>query len=519
MSGTLEYVASCRNFGELIDEPVARCPEREALIFEGWRISYGELGSLISKMAHFLEASGVGPGSRVAIISRNCPEWLVAEFALYKLGAAVVKINWRLMPAEIRKMLVRNRVELAFYKPEKEAWGSELAKACPDIRFIGLEPVNGRSMLYKLLEGQPDSPVEARVGRDSAACHLHTSGTTGEPKCVVYTHGSMLDEIHSMLQIYPYPDGQRYQYIAQLFHSAAIGAHLSLATGGTMVVKAQFALEDYMKTLVEERIEAISVVPTVLKWILDETDKKHYDLSRLKTVNYSTCPIPPVLLRRAMDKLDCRFYQSYGMTEMGSTVTALLPEDHFDQGGIHLGSVGRPIAGAQVKIVGPDGEDCPVRTTGEIYVKGPGRMLGYLDSPEAMAACIVKGWYRTRDMGWLDEQGYLFLDGRADDLIISGGENIYPGEILNVIMRLCDDVAEAAVYGVPDETWGEHVKASVVLMPGSGMTAEKLKAYCREQMPGFRAPKEVEILPELPKNATGKVLVGKLREGLVNTAQ
>lgn len=512
MSTTRDFVARCNNFGELIDRPAARRPECEALIFEGWRISYGELGALVNRMTHFLDTEGVGRGSRVAIISRNCPEWLIVEFALYKLGAVVVKINWRLMPAEVAEMLVRNDVKLAFYKSENEVWGNKLTEACPEIRFVDLEPVDGHSMLYTLLEGQPDAPVEVRVGRESVACHLHTSGTTGSPKFVVYTHGSMLDEIHSMLGAYPYPEGQRYQYIAQLFHSAAIGAHLSLATGGTMVVKSQFALEDYMKTLVEEQIEAISVVPTVLKWILDETDKKQYDLSNLNTVNYSTCPIPPILLSRAMDKLNCSFYQSYGMTEMGSTVTVLMPEDHLDQGGARLNSVGRPLAGAQVKIMGPDGEECPVGTTGEIYVKGPGRMLGYLDSPEATEACMVDGWYRTGDMGWLDEQGYLFLDGRADDLIISGGENIYPREIINVIMRLCDDVAEVAVYGVPDETWGEHVKASVVLMPGSSLTPEKLKSYCREHMPGFRVPKEIEILLELPKSATGKVLISKLRE-------
>ena len=265
-------------------------------------------------------------------------------------------------------------------------------------------------------------------------------------------------------------------------------------------------------TLVSERIESISVVPTVLKWILDETDRGNYDLSHLKTVNYSTCPIPKALLQRAIEKLDCSFYQSYGMTEMGSTVTALLPEDHLRDGGRCLSSVGRPIPGASVRILAPDGRDCNAGEEGEIYVRGPGRMLEYLDAPELTRAAFRDGWYRTKDMGMLDGQGYLYLRGRADDLIISGGENIYPGEITNVIMQLCDDIAEVAVYGVPDETWGEHVKASVVLMPGSRLTADELRAYCRAHMPTFRAPKEVEIVHELPKGATGKVLTSVLRE-------
>jgi acyl-CoA synthetase (AMP-forming)/AMP-acid ligase II len=512
-------LSQCSSFGSIMDDAFIRCPERDAVIYDGWRLTYGELERLINRTSHFLQNLGVQKGSRVAILSRNCPEWLIAEFALYRLGAIVVKINWRLTPAEQARILERNRVSVAFFKAEKPEFSTELEQLCTDkVYFIRIEPVNGRSTLCTLVEGEPDTPLDVQISRDDVACRLHTSGTTGEPKCVVYTHGGMLREIVSMLQVYPYPDGQRYQFIAQLFHSAAIGAHLSLATGGTMVLKDHFGLADYMQTLVSERIESISVVPTVLKWILDETDNGDYDLSHLKTINYSTCPIPKALLQRAIDKLHCNFYQSYGMTEMGSTVTALLPEDHLSDGGSHISSVGRPIPGAAVRILAPDGSECPAGVEGEIYVQGPGQMLEYLDAPETTHAVLNNGWYRTKDMGMLDNQGYLFLRGRADDLIISGGENIYPGEITNVIMRLCDDVSEVAVYGVPDEVWGEHVKASVVLMPGSQYTSETLISYCRAHMPTFRAPKEIEIVDELPKGATGKVLTSVLREHSVKKA-
>lgn len=511
MNDAAKRLAQCSNFGELVDDAIVRCPEREALIFGEWRLTYGEFGRLINQTAHYLQSIGVGKGSRVAIISRNCPEWLIAEFALYKIGAVVIKINWRVTPAEHASMLEKNEAVVAFYKAEKPEWGAELMALCPQVRFIRLEPKDGKSMLYDLLQGQPDTPVKADVTRADIACHLHTSGTTGNPKRVVFTHNAMLSEYVSVIDFYNYADGQRYQFTAQLFHTAAIGAHMSLATGGTIVLKPQFVLDDYMRTLVSERIEAISVVPTVLKWILDETDRNNYDLSHLKVVRYSTCPIPQALLERAINKLHCQFYQAYGMTEMCSSVTALSPEDHFIAGGKYRTSVGRPITGAAVKIVAEDGSECPLGTTGEIYVKGPGRMVGYHGAEEATRACFIDGWYRTKDMGWLDEDGYLFLNGRADDLIISGGENIYPSEIVNVIMQLCDDVAEVAVYGVPDETWGEHVKASVVLMKGSSLTPEALRQYCRSHMPTFRAPKEIEFLKELPKSSTGKVLVHELR--------
>ena len=314
-----QKLSRCSSFGALMDDAFARCPEREAIVYEDWRLTYGDLERYIHQTAHYLRHLGVRKGSRVAILSRNCPEWIIAEFALYQLGAIVVKINWRLTPPEQARMLARNQVSVAFLKAEKPEWGAELERLCADsVRLIRLEPVDGRSALCALVSGEPDTPPDVPVSRDDVACRLHTSGTTGEPKCVVYTHGGMLREIVSMLQVYPYPDGQRYQFIAQLFHSAAIGAHLSLATGGTMVLKDHFALEDYMHTLVSERIESISVVPTVLKWILDETDNGDYDLSHLKTVNYSTCPIPKALLQRAIEKLHCSFYQSYGMTEMAA---------------------------------------------------------------------------------------------------------------------------------------------------------------------------------------------------------
>lgn len=499
-------------FGAIVDDPIVRCPEREAIIFGDWRVTYGQFGRMIRQTAHCLQRLDVRKGDRVAIISRNCPECLIAEFALYKIGAIAVKINWRLTPDEMAYILDLNGVTCVFYKPEKPEWGQELkARYAGQIQFIDFDAEEQTLSMRHRIADMPDDPVCADVRREDEACRLHTSGTTGHPKCVVYTHGAMLDELRSALGVYSYPDGQRYQYIAQLFHAAAIGAHLSLATGGSMVLMPQFSIATYMHSLVAEKINAISVVPAILKWILDEMDKQHYDLSNLRTINYSTCPIPPALLQRAIEKLDCNFYQSYGMTEMGSIVTLLAPEDHFSDGGVHRDSVGRPIAGAAVRIVDENGRECAPGEPGEIYVKGPGRMKEYFGQPELTAACFADGWYKTKDVGYLDQDGYLTLCGRKDDLIISGGENIYPGEVYNVIMRLCDDVAEAAVYGVPDETWGEHVKASIVRMPGSRLTPEALIQYCKDNMPHFRVPKEIEFVDALPKNATGKVVISKLK--------
>ena len=497
--------------GQLLDESFARYPEREAIVFGDWRITYRELQSLVYRTAHYLRSIGVSAGDRVAVISRNCPEYMIAELAILKLGAVSVKFNWRLTPDEMAYLIDLNEVTCAFLKPENPDWGAELiARYENRVKFISLSPVNGRSALYTLLEGQPDEPVETEVPLDAPAYHMHTSGTTGRPKCVVYSNGRYLNQMETMLQRLEFPDGQVYQFISQLFHSACAGAYLTLATGGKLVLMQQFTVKSYVESLVREKVRAIGVIPLILQGILDETERNEYDLSNLKVINYSTCPISPSLLARALDRLDCRFYQSYGMTEMGSTITALLPEDHFLDGGAYLTSVGRPMPGAELRIVRPDGSLCAAGETGEICAKGRGMMLEYYHRPEQTAAAIRDGWYHTKDVGYLDEKGFLFLRGRKDSLIISGGENIYPEEVTNILVKM-PGIAEVAVYGVPDDKWGEHVKASIVCKPGVTLTKEEVQSFCRENMPSYRMPREIEFLPELPKNATGKVLVSELK--------
>ena len=238
------------SFGQIADDPISRCPEREAIIFEGERITYGQLGTLINQTEHYMQRIGIHRGSMVAIISRNCPECIITELALYRLGAVAVKVNWRLTPGEMAYMLEMNKVTHAFYQPEKNEWGEELCgRFSPSLRFTFMLGWKGCPGLRSLVAGEDSSSLEIVAQRSDEACHLHTSGTTGHPKCVVHTHESMLAELKSAMKAYHYPDGQRYQYIAQLFHSAAIGAHLSLATGGTMILKARFEMEDYMRTL------------------------------------------------------------------------------------------------------------------------------------------------------------------------------------------------------------------------------------------------------------------------------
>lgn len=506
--------------GQIIDQAATRWPERTAIVSEGRRLTYGVFYDSVLRLAAALRLDGVGPGEPVALISRNSSDFLLAEFAILKLGAVVVKINWRYTPDEIQYLLDLHHVHYAFLRNERVDWGQALISQNQNhIHFYLLDrDASGISPVDVLLESAPPASAFSQepIPSDAPAFRIHTSGTTGHPKCAIHTHDGILNELSSCLSVLSFQPGMVYQMISQLFHAASTGAYLVLAVGGTLVLLSRFDPTEYLRSLETEHVTAAGVIPVVLKRLLDHPDFERYDLSRLRVLNYSTCPMPFALLQRAMARLHCNFYQSYGMTEMASVVTVLNATDHVTEGG-RLNSVGKPIPGACVRIEGPDGLECPIETVGEILLRGPGQMLGYFgDNMSAADSPLRDGWYHTNDMGWLDGDGYLYLCGRKDDLIISGGENIYPQEIVDVLMCLVDDVAEAAVYGVLDSEWGERVKASVVLLPGSTLTQQDLICYCRAHMAHYKAPKEVELCPFLPKNATGKVTIRTLKKGGIN---
>lgn len=521
MSQTSRRFPKNTGFAQIIDQAAATCPQRVAVVADGLRLTYQELDEASSRLAMALERDGVGPGEPVGIISRNCAEFLVAELAILKLGAVAVKISWRLSPDEIQYIIELNGLRYAFLRPEREDWGEQVRQRNRGkTRFYDFAPLRPGepAPFWQMIESAPpaQSFLPRPVEPDSPAFRIHTSGTTGRPKCVLHSHAHMLAQLQRMLTVLPYQPGDVYQMVSQLFHVSSMGAYMVLATGGTLVLMHHFEPTEYMESLVREGVTGVGVIPVVLKCLLDHPDFDKYDLSRLRFLNYSTCPISQALLEEALEKLGCDFYQSYGMTEMASVLTVLSPADHFSDHGSHLASVGKPIPGVEIQIQDFQGFPLPPGVTGEIVAKGPGQMGGYYNAdPETNLRALRDGWYHTGDIGYLDEQGFLFVQGRRDDMIVSGGENIYPKEVVDVIAMLEEDVAEVAVYGVPDDKWGELVKASVVLKPGSTLTLERLREYCLANIPRYKVPKEFEFLPELPKNGTGKIIVPLLREASV----
>lgn len=415
-------------FSQILDWPLSQCPERTAVVFGAQRLTYHDLNNQIRRFALVLEADGVKAGDRVAIISRNCVEIIIAELAILQLGAVSIKINWRLSPDELQYLLDLNDVGFVVARYERLDWGRQVYQRNQNrMRFYVINPNARRISPFQACidaAPPPDRFLPRQIPPDAPAMRIHTSGTTGKPKCVVHTHGRLLQQLRCCIPALAFRPGEVFQSTSQLFHIACMGAYMVLATGGTLVLMSRFEPEEYLASLEREKVTGISIIPMVLKRILEYPGLNQYDLSHLKFINYSTCPMPPALLEKAKKRFQCDFFQSYGMTEMSSIVTVLSPCDHS---GKHLASVGKPIPGVHIRIEGPDGAICQANESGEILVRGPGQMDGYWGVPaDAGQQVLQGGWCHTGDMGYLDEDGFLYVQGRRDDMIISGGENILP---------------------------------------------------------------------------------------------
>lgn len=496
-------------FAQILEHSALKYPDKTALIFYERRISYGQLNNRAGRLAALLRARGMEEGKRVALLMPNCPEFLEIVFACAKAGIPVVKINWRLSPREIQKLLEFNDTGLLFFRMSRSDWKQELLSSLGDLPYFDLDEAD----YEEVMEGQTEPLPHQGYHKDHVLMHLHTSGTSGVPKCVMYTHGGMLRQVALCASSVNFRHDVVFQIMAQLFHTVSIGAYMCFCVGGTLVFFERFDPLAYLDSIQNNRVNRINTVPTVVQVLLDCPEFDRYDLSTVREMSYATSPMPPALLDRLMEKLpSCDFYQSYGMTEMGSTVTVLDHLDHRDTGSQRMYSVGRAMPGCGVRIVDDADNAIPPGEMGEVTLRGPGLMKGYYKMPEATSEAIRDGWYYTGDIGHLDEDGYLFLHGRKNDMIISGGENVYPREVEDALLEFKQDVSQCAVFGVPHPLWGEQVTACVVLQKGSAATEESLREGCADRLAKFKIPKRIYLVDSLPQNAVGKIMRKTLRE-------
>ena len=493
-------------------------PELTALVDDrGAAYTYAQLKAAAERTAGGwagLLGAGNGPGGIVAVVAKNSADFLVHAFALMRAGATPAFVNWRLSPRELTEVLtlVEPRAIAAdaeFTGLVSAAWPEPLPRV-----VIGGGPVPGGWTDGAALDG-PVPPRPALTG-DTVLALVHTSGTTGRAKAIPLRHGALMMSVADFaIEIGDQVAGSRHLQILPLFHLGGFGQCLqAILTAGTVYIHTAFHPAAVIDAIEADRIEFFTAGPSLIDMLVAEIrGREHADLSSLREIAYGTAPITPSSLTAAVAAFGCRFRQIYGNTESQSMISLLAPEDH-QPGHPRLGSAGRVSFGWEVRIVDPDGRDLGVDTAGELLIRGECLFSGYWRDPGATAAAFAEGgWYRTGDIGMLTADGYLYILDRAKDMIISGGENIYPAEVEAVLARH-PAVADVAVLGRQDPTWGEAVHAVIIPAAGEAVPAAEIIAWCRDQLAHFKCPKSVEFTDSLPRTTTGKVLKRELRAQL-----
>lgn len=485
-------------------------PNDVALSFEGRITTYRQFDELSSRVANGLIFAGVKPSGRVAILDKNSDLFFEVLFGAVKANAVLVPVNARLARPEIAYIINDAKVEVLFigemFRETIEMMRDEL----PSVRRVIL--MNSEYDQWR--DAQSVTDPQLPIAYEDVCTQMYTSGTTGHPKGVQLSHENFTLAFPDMLETWGKWSSDDVLLMAMpLFHIAGCDTGiLGLYAGLKTVVCRDFVPRDVLELIERERISVAFLVPAMLLAILNDADIAKFDVSSLKQVLYGASPIPRELLKDVLRAFKhTGFVQVYGLTETAGVITTLSPEDHIDADAEIMKSCGRPIPGVEIKIVNGVGEELPARSVGEIICRTIKNTKGYWNRPEDTARAIRGDWLYTGDAGYLDEEGYLFIHDRVKDMIVSGGENIYPAEIESALFGH-PDIADIAVIGVPDQKWGEAVKALVVLRQGCEPDPSGLLLYARERLAGYKIPKSIEFLSEMPRNASGKILKRELRD-------
>jgi long-chain acyl-CoA synthetase len=474
-------------------------------------LTFAQLDERSNRLAQALLAAGVGPGSRVAHLDRTAPEVVELLFATAKIGAVTVPMNWRLASPELAAILEDSRAPVLLAGPAYTATAGELAGAvAQDLRVIAV----GADYEDLLAAHAPEDPG-GRGASDDTVLQMYTSGTTGVPKGVLTTHRNLAAAVDSS-PLWGFDERTVSLTPLPMFHIGGIGwTFLGIWNGAPTILVSDFDPGAVLELLERERVTNAVFVPTILQMLCAVPGAAERDYSALRSIAYGASPITTPVLKAALRTFRCPLFGVYGLTETTGGVVQLDPEDHDPDGPREhlLRSAGRPLPWVELRIVDPaTGSDVGPREVGEVWMRAPNVMKGYFDRPEETAAALTNdGWLRTGDGGYLGDEGHLFLTDRMKDMVVSGGENVYPIEVEEALANH-PAVADVAVIGVPDERWGEAVMALVIRAPGAEVTAEGLIAFARGRLAGYKLPRSVEFVDELPRTPSGKVLKRELRE-------
>ncbi len=483
-----------RTIAELLRWRARRHPDLEAVWFEGRSQTYGELDAATSQLAAALvDRLGLVPGDRVAVIDKNSAAFLAMFYALDKAGLVAAPLSWRLTPHEIKQIVDDIRPKLIVTGADFKAPAA--ATGVPTLMF----------------EELPRGGADPRRDVDGAVCcQFCTSGTTGLPKGAMLTGWNVLNVGDCLaLEMPEIREGGRHLVALPLFHIGGAGWALwAMQQGSTAIIVRETAPGPLLNAMIEQKVETALLAPTLMLFLTELPDARTADFSALRHITYGTAPISPDLLRRCLETFKCRFSQLYGLTETTGPFTSLPHEYHV---GERLLSCGRPMFGGRARVVDLNDNDLPPYEVGEILYQGENLMAGYWARPDATAEAMRGGWFHTGDAGYMDADGFIFLKDRIRDMIVSGGENVYPAEVEAVLMGHAE-ILECAVIGVPDQKWGETVKAVVVRRAGATLTEAALIEWTCEKLAGYKRPRSIDFIDTLPRNAAGKLLKRTLRE-------
>jgi len=512
------HVNDIRTLAELTRFHARERPNKVAFQFDDRLTTYREFDQLTNRVAHGLRAEGLKPGSRVGFLDKNSDLFYQLVFGAAKAGAVSVGINWRLAPPEVAYILNDSRAEILCVGPDFFGLVEQIKNELTHVkRIIAMSPRHAQWQDFSQWRDthRADDPAVA-VSPDDVAIQMYTSGTTGHPKGVQLQHRCFFDlqrlPPHDDMQWNDWNDNDVSLVAMPSFHIGGVGYGVwGLRAGAKNIVVSEFDPGATLDLIETQGISKVFLVPSAIRMVVQHPKAQHTDFSNIKYIMYGASPIPLDLLRQAVAVFKCGFVQLYGMTETTGAATYLPPDDHDMAGNERMRSAGRPYPGVELKVIDDNGKLLPPRAVGEICIKSLANMLGYWNLPEATAKTLIDGYVHTGDAGYLDEHGYVYVHDRVKDMIVSGGENIYPAEVESALFGH-PAVADVAVIGVPDDRWGEAVKAVVVLKAGQTANADELIGFARNRIAGYKLPKTVDFIPELPRNPSGKVLKRELRK-------
>jgi acyl-CoA synthetase (AMP-forming)/AMP-acid ligase II len=507
--------------GEMLTRNANKFPTKKAVVSEEVSIDFNTLNDRVNRLANALVKKGLKKGDRIGVLIHNCHQFIEIYFAAAKTGGIFCPYNNHLKQWELKDIIDYSTPRFLFIDKDFSGMINALKHDLTSVEtYICLQKVDGAYWNdYEAMFAQSDAGEPGiKILEDDIQSIIFTAGTTGRPKGAMRTHRHLMSDATASAIDLRVGYDEKVLITFPMYHVACednIVRHSLLSN--TIYTKREggFNPPEVLEYIAKEKISRIQLVPTMIHSLIQVPDVSKYDLSSLKLILYAGSSMPVELLKKALAIFPCGFAQLYGQTESGPFTTVLKPEDHIQDGTeksvARLASSGKPALNYEVRIVDDSDNDVPIGEVGELIVRSEAMMIGYWQMPEETEKKLKNGWLHTGDLAKFDEDGYVYIVERKGDMIISGGVNVYPREIEEVLYRH-PAVSEASVIGLPDEHWGEVVKAVIVLKSGAKATEDEIKDFCGKNLAGFKKPKSVDFWKELPKSPQGKILKKDIRK-------